>query len=175
MPLAKRLNPQHFGHFSTDDRSSQMSPSTSENTIQEVFPYLIVRDAAAAIEFYKRAFGAQEIFRLSEPSGRIGHAELKFGPATVMLADEFPEYGISAPPPTSDSGSSTHLHVADVDAMTAAAREAGAKVLMEPTTQFYGERASRVRDPFGHIWLLGQHIEDVAPEEMQRRYTQMFS
>ena len=144
------------------------------NTIREVFPYLRMRDCTAAIEFYKAAFGAEEKFRLAEPGGRIGHAELKFGEFTVMLSDEYPEYGIQGPEAFGGTGSSVHLHVDDVDAMTKQAADVGAKVIMEPQDQFYGERASKVLDPFGHEWLLGSHIEDVSPEEMQRRFDDMF-
>lgn len=144
------------------------------NQIREAFPYLRVRDASAAIEFYKRAFGAVEEFRLSEPSGRIGHAQLKFGSFTVMLSDEYPEFGIQGPEAFGGTGSSVHLHVEDVDAMTQQAVDAGATLIMEPKDQFYGERASKVVDPFGHEWLLGSHVEDVSHEEMQRRFTQMF-
>ena len=148
---------------------------SDSNTIHEAFPYLRVRDANAAMEFYKQAFGAVEEFRLSEPNGRIGHAELKFGSFTVMLSDEYPEYGIQGPEAFGGTGSSVHLHVEDVDAMTKRAADAGAKVIMEPKDQFYGERASKVLDPFGHEWLLGSHIEDVPPEEMQRRFDEMFA
>jgi len=143
------------------------------SSIHEVFPYLRVRDANAAIEFYKKAFGAVEEFRLTEPCGRVGHAQLKFGAATVMVSDEYPEYGIHGPKDSVPTGSSVHLHVDDVDAMTQQAIAAGAKLVMEPKDQFYGERSSKVLDPFGHEWLLGSHIEDVTPEEMQRRFSEM--
>jgi len=146
----------------------------AENRIDAVFPYLRVRSAAAAIEFYRRAFGAVEDFRLAEPGGRIGHAELKFGSATVMLSDEYPEYGILGPAEGASTGSSIHLHVADVDTMTEQAVAAGAKLVMAPQDQFYGERASKIVDPFGHEWLLGSQIEEVTPAEMQRRFTAMF-
>ncbi len=146
----------------------------SQNRVQEVFPYLRTRDCKAAIEFYQQAFGAIEDFRLVEPNGRIGHAELKFGEATIMVADEYPEYGIHGPQESVPTGSSIHLHVDDVDAMTQRAVSAGAKMIMEPKDQFYGERSSRVMDPFGHEWLLGSHIEDVSHEEMQRRFNEMF-
>ncbi|WP_166830328.1 VOC family protein [Thalassoroseus pseudoceratinae] len=146
----------------------------AENTIRDVFPYLRVRNASDAIEFYKKAFGATEKFRLSEPSGRIGHAELEFGTYVVMFSDEYPEHGIQGPEAFGGTGSSIHLHVDDVDAMTQQAVDAGAKLVMEPKDQFYGERSSKVLDPFGHEWLLGSHIEDVSPEEMQRRWDAMF-
>ncbi len=145
------------------------------NPIHEVFPYLRVRDANAAIEFYKQAFGVTESFRLQEPSGRIGHAELKFGSVTIMVSDEYPEYGILGPEAYGGTGSSVHLHVEDVDAMTKQAEAAGATVIMQPKDQFYGERSSKVVDPYGHEWLLGSHIEDVTATEMQRRWTEMSS
>jgi uncharacterized glyoxalase superfamily protein PhnB len=149
--------------------------SVPSSHIREVFPYLRARDGNAAIEFYKRAFGAREEFRLTEPGGRIGHAELKFGPATVMVSDEYPDYGIHGPQESVPTGSAIHLHVDDVDALTKRAAEAGGTVLMEPTDQFYGERTARLRDPFGHEWLLGHQIEDVPREEMQRRFDAMFA
>ena len=132
------------------------------------------RDASAAIDFYQRAFGAVEDFRLTEPGGRIGHAELKFGATTIMVSDEYPEYGIHAPRESTPTGSAIHLHVQDVDAMTKQAVDAGATLIMEPADQFYGERAAKVQDPFGHEWLLGSQIEEVSPEEMQRRFSAMF-
>jgi len=146
----------------------------TSNQIHEAFPYLRMRGCAAAIEFYQRAFGAVEDFRLVEPGGRIGHAQLKLGAFTVMLSDEYPEYDIQGPGAFGGTGSSVHLHVEDVDAMTKQAVDAGATLIMEPKDQFYGERASKVLDPFGHEWLLGSHIENVAPDEMQRRFTAMF-
>jgi PhnB protein len=152
-----------------------VSDQKSENVIKEMFPYLIVRDAAAAIEFYKRVFGSEEVMRLAEPSGRIGHAELKLGAAMIMLADEFPEYGILSPLAYGGTGSMLHLHVDNVDEMTDRARQAGGKIVSEPKDQFYGERSSKFVDPFGHQWMLGQHIEAVSPEEMQARYTELLT
>jgi uncharacterized glyoxalase superfamily protein PhnB len=141
--------------------------------IHEVFPYLCVRDAGAAIEFYKKAFNAEEVFRLTEPSGRIGHCELKFGPLTIMLADEFPEYNILSPQAYGGAGSGIHIHVDNADAVAKQAVEAGAEMLSKPEDQFYGERSCRLKDPFGHIWAVGHEIEKVSPEEMQRRYTEL--
>jgi len=142
-------------------------------SIHEVFPYLCVRDAAKAIDFYVQAFGAREKFRLTEPSGRVGHAELEFGGATLMLADEFPEYGIVGPETIGGSSVTIHLHVDDADAVIASAVAAGAQVQMAPQDQFYGERSGRIRDPFGHSWNIGHSIETVTPDEMQRRYTEL--
>lgn len=144
-------------------------------TIHEVYPYLHVRGAAEAIAFYQRAFGAHELFRLTEPGGRIGHAEIKIGPVTVMIADEYPEYGIQGPQALGGTSVAMHLHVDNVDALMQQAVEAGGTITRELTDQFYGERSGVVRDPFGHEWLLGQQIEDVSPEEMQRRFTAMLS
>jgi PhnB protein len=142
--------------------------------IHEVYPYLRVSDTNAAIDFYARAFGAKELLRLTEPSGRIGHAEIKIGPATLMLADEFPEHGISGPRALGGTTFSLHVHVGDVDAAFEQAVKAGATVVRPLKDQFYGERSGTVRDPFGHEWLLGGHLEDVSTEEMQRRYTALF-
>ena len=140
--------------------------------VHEMFAYLCVSDAARAIEFYTRVFGAREKMRLTEPSGRIGHAELDFGPGILMLADEFPEYGITAPPP-GNASVTIHLHVDNADEVIRRAAEAGAKVEMEPKDEFYGERSGCIRDPFGHRWSIGHQIESVTPAEMQRRYTQL--
>jgi uncharacterized glyoxalase superfamily protein PhnB len=142
--------------------------------IHEVYPYLRVHDTGEAISFYTRAFGAEELFRLTEPSGRIGHAEIRIGPATIMLSDEFPESGIRGPRTLGGTTFAMHLHVNDVDAAFEQAVEAGATVVKALQDQFYGERSGTVRDPFGHEWILGGHIEDVSVQEMQRRYTAMF-
>lgn len=145
------------------------------NAIHEVFPYLMVRDAEAAIAFYRKAFGATERFRLVEPSGRIGHVELQLGPVVLMVCDEFPEFGMVGPQGDQFTGCTIHLHVDDADAMAEQAAAAGATITMSPTDQFYGERSCRLRDPFGHSWLLGHSIETLTPEEMQRRYTAMMT
>lgn len=141
--------------------------------IHEMFPYLCVSDARAAIDFYVNAFGASEKFRLTEPSGRVGHAELDFGGMTLMLSDEFPEYGIRGAKAIGATPVSIHLHVDDADAMIRTAAGFGATVEREPKDEFYGERSGCIRDPFGHRWLIGHSIEEVQPEEMQRRYTEL--
>lgn len=143
--------------------------------IHEVFPYLRVRNAPAAITFYERAFGAKEKFRLTEPSGRVGHVELEFGSFIVMVSEEYPEYGILGPESIGGTSTSIHLHVDDCDAVIAHAVELGAQLVRPPSDQFYGERSGTVRDPFGHEWLIGHHLEDMTPEEMQRRYTKLMS
>jgi uncharacterized glyoxalase superfamily protein PhnB len=144
------------------------------NDVHEVYPYLRVHNTGEAIEFYAHAFGAQELFRLTEPSGRIGHAEIKIGPATIMLSDEHPEHDIRGPRSLGGTTFSMHLHVENVDQAFERAVGAGAAVIRPLKDQFYGERSGAVRDPFGHEWLLGGHLEEVAPEEMQRRYTALF-
>ena len=143
--------------------------------IHELFPYLCVKDARRAIDFYARAFGAREKFRLAEPSGRIGHAELEFGPMTLMLSDEFPEYGILGPQPGAPIPFTIHLHVENADAMIERAVAAGATLERAAQDEFYGERGGVVRCPFGHRWMIGHQIEEVSPEEMQRRYTKLLA
>jgi PhnB protein len=144
------------------------------NTIHELFAYLRVPSAQQAIDFYTRVFGASELFRLTEPSGRVGHAELQMGPSAVlMLSEAFAEFGTTAPPVQGVDGVAIHLHVDDCDAMASAAVAAGATMVMAPADQFYGERSCRIRDPFGHTWLLGHSIEKLEPAEMQRRYTEL--
>ena len=134
-----------------------------------VTPYLIVNGAARAIEFYKQAFGATETFRMERPDGRVGHAEIKIGDSHVMLADEHPEMGARGPQSIGGSPISLVLYVEDVDATVSRAVEAGAKLTRPVANQFYGDRTGGVEDPFGHAWYVATHVEDVAPEEMQKR------
>jgi uncharacterized glyoxalase superfamily protein PhnB len=141
--------------------------------VREMFPYLCVKDAGAAIDFYEKAFGARETLRLTEPNGRIGHAELDFDGRILMLSDEFPEYGILGAATIGATPVTMHLHVVVADAVIRRAVGLGATLEVEPKDQFYGERSGSFRDPFGHRWLIGHSIEEVAPEEMQRRYTAM--
>ena len=131
-----------------------------EARIDEVFPYLHVRGAAHAIDFYKEVFGAKEILRLTQPDGRVGHAEIQLGPMMLMLADEFPELGIQSPATYGGTGTTFHLHVDNVDALAERAVRAGAVMVMEPTDMSHGERQCRLRDPFGHEWLLGHPIPE---------------
>lgn len=145
-----------------------------ENTVKEVFPYLRVKDAPAAIAFYQHVFGAKELFRLTEPSGRIGHVEIELGNVILMLSDEFPEYGMLGPQSPGATGMVIHLHVENADEMAARAIAAGALMVRGLSDEFYGERGCTIRDPFGHEWMLGHEIESVSPVEMQRRYTAMF-
>ena len=142
--------------------------------IHELFPYLCVHDAGAAIDFYCEVFEVKEIFRLTEPGGRIGHAELDFHHgAVLMLSDEFAEYKILSAKTLGGTAVSLHLHVVDADGVVARAVAAGATLDMAPQDQFYGERSGVFRDPFGHRWNVGHSIEKLTPEEMQTRYTAM--
>ncbi len=134
--------------------------------------YLSIKGAAAAIAFYKQAFGAEELYRLPMPDGRVGHAELQIGDSRLMLADEMPEMpGAIAKSPRTLGGVSSglNLYVGDVDAQFKRAVDAGATVKRPVTNQFYGDRSGTVEDPFGHVWTISTHVEDVSPEEIARR------
>ena len=132
-------------------------------------PYLIVKDAARAIEFYRQAFGAEEVMRLPGPGGKIGHAEIKIGDSRIMMADEFPDMGALGPQSLGGTPVFLLLYVPDVDADFERAIAAGARSIRPVKDQFYGDRSGMVADPFGHLWALATHIEDVPPEEMRRR------
>jgi uncharacterized glyoxalase superfamily protein PhnB len=134
-----------------------------------VLPMLTYADAPAAIDFLCRAFGFGTRFRLDMPDGRVGHAELRLGPVTFMIADEFPEYGLRSPQTVGGTGTTLHLHVDDVDRLARRAVEAGATLVRPPTDEAHGERQCRIRDPFGHEWLLGHPVEEVSVDEMRRR------
>ena len=134
-----------------------------------VTPYLIVDGGAQAIEFYKRAFGATEVFRMEGPGGRIAHAEIKIGDSHVMLADEHPEHNARGPRSLGGSPISLMLYVEDVDAVVSQAVEAGARLTRPVADQFYGDRTGGVEDPFGHFWYIATHVEDVPPEELEKR------
>jgi PhnB protein len=137
-------------------------------------PYLIVNDAARAIDFYKQAFGAAEVMRFTDPQGKIGHAEIRIGEALVMLADEFPELDVRSPQSYGGSPVTIHLYVEDVDAVAERALDAGAKLLRPVEDQFYGDRGGKFGDPFGHVWWFATHKEDVSPEEMKKRAAALF-
>ena len=136
-------------------------------------PYLIVKGAARAIEFYKQAFGATEIMRFPGPNGTIGHAEIKIGDSPIMLADEMPQMGYRSPAALGGSPVSVMLYVPDVDKVVDRAVEAGAKLERPVADQFYGDRSGTFHDPFGHVWTVSTHKEDVSPEEMKRRAAAM--
>jgi uncharacterized glyoxalase superfamily protein PhnB len=140
-------------------------------TIHELFAYLSVSNAAEALAYYSKVFGATEKFRLAEPSGRIGHAELDFGNGiTLMLADEFPECGFRSPKAYGGTPVTIHLHVDNADAVIERGVAEGGTLERAPKDQFYGERSGTFIDPFGHRWNIGHAIEAVTPEEMQQRY-----
>jgi PhnB protein len=132
-------------------------------------PYLYIRGAADAIEFYKKAFGAKELFRMPGPDGKIGHAEIQIGDSIVMLADEYPEQGFTSPQSLKGTAASFLLYVKDVDSAFKQAVDAGAKVTQPLENKFYGDRMGSLADPFGHSWFMGTHIEDLTPEEMTKR------
>jgi PhnB protein len=132
-------------------------------------PYLIVKGAAEAIEFYKRAFDATEMFRMADPGGGVAHAEIKIGNSVIMLADEHPEMGYRGPRALGGSAVSIMLYVDDVDTVFSRAVKAGAKSQRAVANQFYGDRSGTLEDPFGHVWTVSTHVEDIAPEEMKRR------
>jgi PhnB protein len=169
------------GRDSFLDESAKMSwkeeVMASVNSIPKgyhsVTPYLIVKDAAKALDFYKKAFNATELFRMQGEDGKIGHAEIKIGDSPVMLADEMPERGYKSPQSVGGTPVSLMIYVEDVDAIAKQAEGAGIKVKQPVKDQFYGDRSGNFEDPFGHIWTIATHIEDVAPEEMKRRIAKM--
>ena len=134
-----------------------------------VTPYLIVQDAARALDFYKEAFGATEAVRMAGPGGKVMHAEIKIGDSAIMMADECSEMGARGPQAYGGTPVSLAVYVEDVDARVDRAVAAGAKVLRPVADQFYGDRAGTLEDPFGHVWTIATHKEDVSPEEMRRR------
>ena len=132
-------------------------------------PYLIIKDAASAIEFYKKAFNATEKMRMPGPDGRVMHAEIKIGDSHIMLADEFPEMGFRGPVSLGGTPVSICIYVENVDEIYTQAIAAGGKELKPLQDQFYGDRSGTLTDPFGHVWTVATHVEDVSPEEMQKR------
>ena len=139
---------------------------------QAVTPYLLVSGAARALEFYKQVFGATEIMRLAGPNG-VAHAEIRIGDSVVMLADESPDMGYKSPVALGGSPVSLMLYVSDVDATFQRAVAAGAVQQRPVQDQFYGDRSGTLEDPFGHVWTVATHIEDVAPDEIDRRLAAM--
>jgi PhnB protein len=140
-----------------------------------VAPYLAIKNAVSALEFYKKAFGATETYKLIVPDGRVGHAEIRLGDSLIMLSDEFPEFGGKAPEALGGSPVSIHLYVEDVDAFVKRAVAAGARERKPVADQFYGDRSGQLEDPYGHLWWVATHKEDVAPEEMQKRVQALFA
>lgn len=134
-----------------------------------VTPYLIVEGADRAIDFYKNVFGASERMRMDGPNGTVGHAEIEIDGSAIMLADEFPDMGDRSPQSIGGTAVSLHLYVKDVDACFNRAVAAGAKALRPVQDQFYGDRSGTVEDPFGHVWTISTHKEDLSPEELRKR------
>lgn len=138
-------------------------------------PYLIVKDAAKALDFYKAAFGAAELMRMADPSGKIGHAEIRIGDSPIMLAEEHPDMGFRGPQALGGSPVGIMLYVEDVDGRFRQAIEAGGVERKPVQDQFYGDRNGTLEDPFGHVWTIGTHIEDLSNQEIQRRFDAMMS
>ncbi|MGZ4620348.1 MAG: VOC family protein [Frankiaceae bacterium] len=134
-----------------------------------VSPYLAVDDAARAIEYYVQAFGAKELVRMEAPGGKVGHAELELGDSRIMLSDPFPQASMRPPKELGGTSASVFMYVEDVDAVVKRAVDAGATVTMEVANQFWGDRFGTITDPFGHVWSIATHVEDVPPEEMAER------
>ena len=138
-----------------------------------IIPYLSIKGAADAIEFYKKAFGARESMRVAQSDGRIGHAELQLGDSRIMLADEFPDMDFRSPLSMGGSPVHIHLYVESVDTVVGRAVSAGAKVIRPVQDQFYGDRTGTVADPYGHVWHVATHTEDLSPEEIGKRAAAM--
>ncbi len=140
-----------------------------------VTPYLHVNGAAAAIDFYTVILGADERMRMPAPEGKIGHAELQIGESIIMLADEFPDMDVRGPKSIGGTPVTLYVYVEDVDAVFDAALAAGASALRAVENQFYGDRTAQFEDPFGHPWSIATHVEDVPPEEMEKRMAEAMS
>jgi PhnB protein len=148
--------------------------STTPSGYHTVTPYLSVKGAAAAIDFYKAAFGATELMRLDMGPGVIGHAEIKIGDSHVMLSDEFPDMGVKGPHTLGGTSSFLMIYTPDCDAFIAHAVSAGAKIVRPVEDQFFGDRSGQIEDPFGHRWSIATHIEDVSVEEIKARMAKMY-
>lgn len=140
-----------------------------------ITPYLCVDGAAKAIEFYTKAFAASERLRIAAPEGKVGHAELVIGKSLIMLADEYPEMQFRSPATLGGSPVTIHLYVEDVDAFCQRAVAAGAQIVQPIEDRFYGDRNGTLKDPFGHVWSIATHKEDVSQEELQKRAAAMFA
>jgi len=166
--------PSHPGAIlGTDTMEDEMAVKPIPEGHQAVTPYLVIKGASAAIDYYKKVFGATERMRMDAPGGMIGHAELAVGGSVIMLADEFPDMGYRGPKAFGGSPVSLMLYVPNVDEVFKRAVDAGAKELRPVSNQFYGDRMGTLEDPFGHVWSIGTHVEDVPPEEMRRRSEEM--
>ncbi|KFX69601.1 glyoxalase [Pseudomonas taeanensis MS-3] len=151
-----------------------MSVNAIPDGFHSITPYLGIQHAAEAIEFYKRAFGAIELFRLLAPNGDIGHAEIRIGDSSIMLGDPCDRGPLCSSQSQPGASVGLHLYVADVDGQFAQAVEAGAKVISPVQDQFYGDRTGTLEDPFGHVWFIATHKEDLSVEEIRRRAAALF-
>lgn len=135
-----------------------------------ISPYLAVKNAAEALDFYQKAFGAEELYRLEGPDGKIGHAEFSINGARLMISDEYPDFGALSPQTIGGCPIKLHVYVENADETIAQALAKGATLVREAKDEFYGDRAGMVADPFGYTWFIAHRIEEVSPEEMQRRW-----
>jgi PhnB protein len=158
-------------------KEKSMSKATSyiPQGYNSITPYIVIKGAAQAIEYYKKVFGANEVVRMNGPDGKVGHAELQIGDSRIMLADENPGMGqgYASPATIGASPVSLYLYLPDVDRVVENAVAAGAKILKPVEDQFYGDRSGFIQDPFGHLWGIATHVEDVSPEEMKERMKKM--
>ncbi len=165
------MRPSHVRATGEDVMSVQPIP----RGYHTVTPYLIVRGGARAIEFYVEAMGASELYRMTGPGGGVAHAEITIGDSHVMLADEMPEMGFSSPDTLGGAAVSLMVYVEDVDARFERAVAAGATAVRPVENQFWGDRAGTLKDPFGHVWTIATHVEDVPADEMERRAAKVFA
>ena len=150
-----------------------MQAAAAEDRLGPLTPYIVVQGAARAIDFYCRVFGAREDFRLTEPSGKVGHAELLLGATRLMLADEYPDFGALGPGSVGGTPVSLHLYVPDVDATLALAEAQGATLLRAAKDEFYGDRCGMLLDPFGHRWHIATRGATLTPQQMQARWNEL--
>jgi PhnB protein len=171
--LLARLNPNLLAYILRRKIMSKVSYIPKD--YNSVTPYLVIKGAAQAIEYYKKVFGAVETVRMPGPDGKIGHAELKIGNSHIMLADENPQMGEGHTSPAKVGGSpvSLYVYLPNVDDVVKRAAAEGAKILKPVQDQFYGDRNGFIQDPFGHLWGIATHVEDVSPEQMKERMKKM--
>ena len=149
---------------------SSPAPQPETNPVRSMSLYICVANASEAIDFYREAFGAKELWRLNEAGGKIGHAEIQIGNTSLMLSDEYPDYNTLSPETIGGSSVKIHLDVEDVDAFAEHAIKAGATLIRPIADQFYGDRSGQLADPFGYTWIVSTHIKDVSGEEIQKEF-----
>jgi PhnB protein len=168
-PASEGAHEQSYVREGLEWESMTSSVKAIPEGYHSVTPYLIVSGAADAIEFYRSAFGAREVMRLAQPGGKVGHAEIEIGDSRIMLADEYPDMDARSPTAFGGTPVSLHLYVDDVDAIAQQAIAAGARERRPVKDQFYGDRTGSLEDPFGHVWHIASHKEDLSPDEIKRR------